>query len=485
MSDQHRAAALGCYGNAQVQTPHLDRLAAQGVRFDAAYTPSPVCVPGRFAIMTGRYAHTVQTIAYPASAAGGRGRPATGLRALSVRERTLGHHFQAAGYVTGFIGKAHPVAPHTHGFDYYVDFGHYADYLGPRYATFASGMGAVDSGCGVPWIDLFQDGRGSPWRSAALAPGLPAVFEDEADHQEGFVAREAIRFLRAYRDEPFCLVVSFLKPHAPWVPAPCFRARYDPPELALPPEPAVPPGEDLQLPEPVRALGRRFWQPHETWPLPPPGHPDRPAAARRWLAAYYACVTQMDAAAGAVLAALDELGLADRTLVVYTTDHGEMAGEHGLYQKFTFYEGAARVPLLVRCPWAGTAGSTVAAPVDLAGLVPTGLDLCGLAPPDPDGPHRLEGASLAALLREPHRVTAPGKGFAFSEITYADGPAYMLRAGRWKYVHYTGHGGERQLFDLAADPHERHSLAGTREAADVEEKLRERLLAWLPAHLPR
>ncbi|MBI3972004.1 MAG: sulfatase-like hydrolase/transferase [Chloroflexi bacterium] len=482
LSDQHTARALGCYDNGEVRTPHLDRLAAQGTRFDAAYTARPVCVSGRFTLYTGRYVHTLQTIRYPVAGAGGR--PAAGLPALSVRERTLGHHFQAAGYVTGFVGKFHPVAPHTHGFDYYVDFGHYADYLGPRYETFTRGMRAVDSGCGVPWIDVFQEGRGSPWRDAPLSPGLPEVFDDEADHQEAFAAREAIRFLRAYRDEPFCLVVSFLKPHAPWAPAPRYRAQYDPDRLSLPPEPAVPPGEDAALPAPIRALGRRFWQPHETWPLPRPGHPDRPAAQRRWLAAYYACVTQMDAAAGAVLAALDELGMAERTLVMYTSDHGEMAGEHGLYQKFVHYEGAARVPLIVRCPWQEAAGTCSPAPVDLADLVPTALDLCAIPMPDPGGSRALEGASLAPLLREPARHTAPGKGFAFSEITQMGAPTYMARAGPWKYVHYTG-GGERQFFDLAADPHEMQNPAGTSGGAAAESALRGRLLDWLPAHFAR
>ena len=353
LSDQHSARALGCYGNPQVATPHLDLLAAGGTRFDAAYTACPVCVPGRYALYTGRYVHSLRTVSYPHP-----DRPAeapSGPAALSLRERTLAHHFREAGYVTAFVGKLHPVAPHTYGFDYYVDFGHYADFLGPRYETFARGMRAVDSGCGVPWIDTLHGQRGGPWSGAALTPGAPAVFADEADHQEGFVAREAVRFLRAARSEPdgtpFCLVVSFLKPHAPWAPAPSYAARYDPEALALPPEPALPAADDPALPAAVRQIGRRFWQPHETWPLPPPGDPARPAARRRWLAAYYACVTQMDAAAGVVLAELEALALTRNTLVVYTSDHGEMAGEHGLFQKFVLFDGSARVPLIVRCPW--------------------------------------------------------------------------------------------------------------------------------------
>lgn len=482
LSDQHSAAALGCYGNPAVHTPQLDRLAAEGVRFTAAYTPNPVCVPGRFALYTGRHIHTIQTIRYPVAA--GQETARDNPPALSVRERTLGHHFAAAGYVTGFIGKLHPVAPHTYGFDYAIDFGHYADYLGPRYETFARGMRAVDAGCGVPWVDILRDGRGSPWEDAPLSPGQPALLSDEGDHQEGFVAREAIRFLQAYRDEPFCLVASFLKPHAPWAPAPRYQAMYDPERLALPPVPSQSPGDDPDLPAPIRAIGRRFWQPHETWPLPLPGHPDRPAAARRWLAAYYACVSQMDAAIGAVLAALDALGLAEQTLVLYTSDHGEMAGEHGLYQKFVFYEGSARVPLVIRCPGTTTPGSIAPAPVDLVDLLPTCLDLCGLPLPDPAGAQALEGASLAPLLRDWTLPVAPGKGFAFSEMHYAEGPAYMLRAGPWKYTYYSG-SQERSLFHLITDPDECHDLAGSPAAASTANALHQRLFTWLPPQLPR
>jgi arylsulfatase A-like enzyme len=120
LSDQHRADALGCYGNPIVATPHLDRLAARSVRFDAAHTHSPVCVPGRYALYTGRYAHSLARVRYPAPDPAGTGwleSEPGGLGAPSLREPTLGHRFRAAGSVAGFIGKLHPVAPHTYGFD--------------------------------------------------------------------------------------------------------------------------------------------------------------------------------------------------------------------------------------------------------------------------------------------------------------------------------------------------------------------------------
>jgi choline-sulfatase len=192
-----------------------------------------------------------------------------------------------------------------------------------------------------------------------------------------------------------------------------------------------------------------------------------------------------------VLDTLDALGLAERTLVAYTADHGEMAGEHGLYQKFVFYEGAARVPLLIRPPAPGGAAPgprTVAEPLDLTCLVPTFLDVCGLAPPAPDGPRPLQGRSVAHLLRPPGPVPAPpawstGVGAdapaAFSEMWYGDGPAAMVRQGQWKLARYAT--GERTLFDLASDPGEARDLAGNRAAAAVEDVVHQRLLAWKPS----
>ena len=149
MSDQHSVRALGCYGNSVVRTPHLDRLAAGGLRFDRAYCAYPVCVPARFTMLTGRYPHHTGCT--------GNGTP------LPLRERTAAHHFSQAGYATAFLGKLHPVDGQTHGFDYYMDFGHYYDYLGPKTAIFTAGMGAEDSGSAPP---------GSP--SSARGPGSAA-----------------------------------------------------------------------------------------------------------------------------------------------------------------------------------------------------------------------------------------------------------------------------------------------------------------------
>jgi choline-sulfatase len=467
MSDQHSVRALGCYGNPVVRTPYLDRLAAGGLRFDRAYCAYPVCVPARFTMLTGRYPHHTGCT--------GNGTP------LPLRERTAAHHFAQAGYATAFLGKLHPVDGQTHGFDYYMDFGHYYDYLGPKTAIFTAGMGAEDSGCGSPWITIFREGAGhrSPW----VQPDAPrhndtlAVQQllDEPDHFESFVARETVRFLETYRDEPFFVVASFLKPHNPFAPPAEYAALYRPEGMPLP-EASVPgapgPGTEGQdLPPQLRS--------HRA---PGAGTPEGAAWARRFLAAYYGNVTHMDACAGRILEALEALGLDQDTLVLYTTDHGEMGYEHGLRGKFNFFEASARLPLLARLPGVIPAGAATNALVDQADFVPTLLELCAVPPAPRSRP--LDGTSFAPALADPGH---PGKGAAFGEFALGSGrPFYMRRGERWKYVLYSA--GDEALYDPGADPYELTNLALDPSYGPVLAAEREALLAYLRAQgapLPR
>src|SRR6266542_1474164 len=336
MSDQHSSRALGCYGNPVVRTPRLDGLAAEGMLFERAYCSYPVCVPARFTMLTGRYAHHHGAV--------GNGTP------LPLRERTAAHHFSYAGYATAFVGKMHPVDGQTHGFDYHVDFGHYYDYLGPKTEIFTRGMGADDSGSGSPWLTMYHRDRGvrdvSPWilpgdakRNETLEFGEVLA---EEDHFESFVARETARFLRAYRDEPLFVVASFLKPHNPFAPPAEYAALYKPEDMVVPSW-----SEEHLQHVPAQARQRV---------APGAGTAEGEAWARRFLAAYYGNVTHLDACVGRLLDGLEELGLADNTLVIYTTDHVEMLYEHGLRGKFNFFEPSARNPLIVRWPGVTTPG---------------------------------------------------------------------------------------------------------------------------------
>jgi uncharacterized sulfatase len=192
----------------------------------------------------------------------------------------------------------------------------------------------------------------------------------------------------------------------------------------------------------------------------------------------------MDACAGRILDALERLDLAENTLVLYTTDHGEMAYEHGLRGKFNFFEGSARIPLLARLPGRIPAGSASDALVDQADFVPTLLEMCAV--PAGRASRPVDGASFAPALAEPGH---PGKPFAFGEFALnTPRPFYMRRGPRWKYVLYTGGsggaagaGGEEALYDMVADPGETRDLAADAPHAAVRDAEREALLAYLRA----
>ncbi|HEU5318609.1 MAG TPA: sulfatase-like hydrolase/transferase [Chloroflexota bacterium] len=448
MSDQHSSRALGCYGNGVVRTPRLDGLAAEGMQFDRAYCSYPVCVPARFTMLTGRYPHHHGAV--------GNRTP------LPLRERTAAHHFGHAGYATAFLGKMHPVDGQTHGFDYYVDFGHYYDYLGPKTEVFTRGMGANDSGSGSPWLTIYQRGDRSPWvgrddprRHETLELGEVLAEEDQF---ESFIARETIRFLETYRDEPTFVVASFLKPHNPFAPPPEYAAMYRPEDMVAPTWPA----ETLER-VPAQARFRT---------APGAGGPEGEAWAKKFLAAYYGNVTHLDACVGRLLDAVGGLGLAENTIVLYTTDHGEMLYEHGLRGKFNFFEPSARNPLLVRWPGVVPAGSRTAALTDQADFVPTLLEACEIGEAPRSQPR--DGRSFAHVLRDPRSA---GKEFAFGEYALPRRSFYMRRSARWKYVYYT-EGGE-ELYEPEVDPGELRNLAAEEEYGEVVAAEREALLGYL------
>jgi choline-sulfatase len=417
LSDQHSRRVTGCYGNPVVRTPNLDALAAQGTRFGSAYCQTPICVPARASLATGRYAHAIDSW--------DNATPYTGTEAAS-----WGHRLIAKGHRVTTIGKLHyRKAGDPCGFpDQRIPL-HVLDGIGDLYGLLRERM---------------------PVRPQSRNQVLEArAGEAEYIRYDRGIAQAAVRWLREEaQDErqPWALMVSFATPHFPLVVPEQYFNLY--------------PLDSLPLP--VR------WRPEE-WPR----HPvlefkrrqealDRPfdeRTVRNAMAAYYGLVTFLDEQIGFVLQGLREAGLAENTRIIYTSDHGEMLGEHGLWWKSTMYESSVTVPLIVSGPDV-PAGKLVNTNAMLVDIFPSIVDGVGaeFALEDTD----LQGESLFRLAREGDTART-----AFSEYHAIFSPSgiFMIRNARYKYLHYVGY--PPQLFDLVADPDETQDLAGDPKQAEI------------------
>jgi choline-sulfatase len=453
MSDQHRPHALSIDANPVAQTPHLDALARSGVRFDSAYCTNPVCVPSRASLLTGLYTHNHR--AY------------NNATPWPFEKKTIAHHFSRAGYMTALIGKMHFVDAQTHGFDYRVDFNEWFQYVGPKTKLYADELSRPNSGSGLPQIDDFWRDFGDPWSGAREKDNREGPVHvgrvskiPEQDHFDSFVARESIRFLKNHGQQPFFLISSFLKPHDPFMPSERFAKMFRPEDMPLP---------DTFGKVDLATVPKEIRESIEN-NRPTPELRDREQAKLR-IALYYANLAQLDDNIGHVLAVLRELDLEKDTIVLYTADHGEMLGEHGLWQKFVFYEPSVGVPLIFRVPGLTTENARSKTPVSLVQIFATLAELCGL--PAPSG---VDGDSLAPDLREPSR-TRDTKVFAEFNLR-TPRAKYMIRRGDYKYNYYLNDIAE--LFNLREDPKEMHNLALLPEAKGKVEEMKGQLFTWHP-----
>lgn len=452
MSDQHKRDCLAAAGDPVAHTPNLDAFARSSVRFTNAYCTNPVCTPSRASILTGLYTHNHgawnNTVPWP------------------IGHKTIAHYFDQAGYVTGLIGKMHFVDAQTHGFDYHLDFNDWYQFLGPKTKLYADELGRANSGSGLPQIDDLWRDFGDPWkgdrdlddRQGAVAVGGVSKIPEE-DHFESFVARESVRFLRKYgkQQQPFLLVCSFLKPHDPFMPATRFANLFRPEDMKLPDTWGK---VDLaKVPSEVRKSIEY------NGPTP---ELRNPVQARKRIAYYYGNLAQMDDCAGTVLNALRELGLEDDTIVVYTSDHGEMLGEHGLWQKFQFYESSCGIPLMIRAPGFSTAGRCNM-PLSQVGLLPTIAEMASVPVSS-----SIDGRSFAGQVRNPAVMRDE---VVFAEYNLRTPAAkYMIRSDDYKYTFWTHDMPE--LYNLRSDPKEMNNLALSPEHQDTVTQLKERLFTW-------
>ena len=440
VSDQMIAALTGAYGHPVVQTPHLQRLADEGVRFDSAYTPVPLCSPGRACLMTGRHASEIG--AWDNGAL------------LAADQVTWAHYLANAGYDTVLSGKMHYVGPdQLHGFQRRLTTDIYSchfDWVKPEWISIKESRG---QDCEEVMANRPNyNARGYTGEAVRVNEWHGALSYDEELH---FKAVEYLRSKARKQDEgPFMLCASYHHPHEPFLPPQEYWDLYEGAEIDIPELPD-------NLDDTYSLLDRNLNAYHGTrrYDL---RDPDGLTRLRR---AYYGLITYMDRKVGELMSTLEETGLLDNTVVVFASDHGDMLCEKEMVQKRNFYESSCRVPFLVRFPDKWKAGTTTDTPVSLLDLLPT---FCELAGTEAALPH--DGDSLIGLLEN-----EPDERCVFAQAHEAVGvPCIMAREGRYKYNYI--HDNPDQLFDLEADPGEWNSLIGSPDHAEVEQRLRSTIL---------
>ena len=452
-SDQQRYDSLPSYGADWVQSPNLDGLASESFVFENAYVSQPVCTPARSTIMTGLYPHTLGTtvnnIPLPPDA-------------LTIAQMV------DDDYVCGKFGRWHlgdePVP--QHGFEEWIGLEDYgaSRYSRPEYRELYSTFHHyLESQSFEP--DIEDDGRRI--FSHELQSQLPAEHWTST-----YLADSVVRFIRSRRT-PFVLYVSLHDPHPPYTSP--MDGLYDPDDLRVGPA-------FLREPQAAPVVARRVAALNADRTVG--GFDLGTEAGWRGLRAnYYGNVTFMDGQVGRMLDALEREGIADDTIVVFTSEHGDMLGDHRLFAKRHMYEPSARVPLFVRVPWLGRPGTSVPGNVSHIDLVPTLLELLGQPIPG-----HLQGRSRVPVLSGEETLdlndvvvqqgsderVEPGT----EDIWLLDSVKWrsIVTAERWKLNLSPTDSG--QLFDLGADPHELHNLIGLPEHRDRAHEMATRLRAW-------
>ncbi|MCP5030837.1 MAG: choline-sulfatase [Actinomycetia bacterium] len=413
MADQLAPHFTSTYGHPVVSTPHLDSLAERGARFDATYCHSPLCAPSRFAMMTGRSASTIGAWDNAAE--------------LPASVPTLAHYLQSADYRTILAGKMHFVGPdQLHGFEERLTTDVYP-------ADFA-------------WTPDWEDAerRIDKWyhNMDPLAEAGQAVTTHQIDYDEevGYTSRRKLLDLaRDGDDRPFFLVASFIHPHDPYVTRPEWWNHYD--------------DDDIDLPD---LIDQSSLDPHSQRiragiQADTVGFTEDQARAARH--GYYANTSYVDDWLGRLLSTLQETGLADSTVVMFTSDHGDMLGDRGLWYKMAFFERSARVPLVMAGP--DVANCTIPNVASHLDVLPTLLDIATDGRPWRRSVPDIEGRSLWPLATGESDQVSETTGEYMAEMT--SHPMFMIRRDNLKYIHCETD--PPLLYDVDADPLERNNLA--------------------------
>jgi len=453
-TDEQAYRTMAAYGNARIETPNLNRLAAESVVFERAYVTQPVCTPSRSSLLSGLYPHTTGCTAnnVPLS-------PDTPCLPEMVANRRYAAAHQGKWHLGDEIYAQHGFEEWRSIEDGYVEY-------------YREGRDPADRST---YHQFLMEHGFTPAHGDRFSRGEAARFPEQYG-KPAYLAREASRFLRDHRRDPFILYVNFLEPHMPF-----FGPRddqHDPADVILPDNFAAYPTAD----QPSRACRQRqrtYEHGHSGLSL------KSEADWRRMIANYWGLCSLVDTHVGRILATLEECGLADNTIVVYTSDHGDMMGSHGLIAKCVMFDEAARVPLLVRLP-GQPRPQRVTAPVSQIDLVPTLLDLM-----EEPIPPALQGYSLRPVVEgtgEPREsdvfiewnVRAPEPGAADSPENAWEATGDFVRSVvtpdglkfNWSAL------AEHELYDLTKDPGETTNLVNVREMRPVVLGLADRIRRW-------
>ncbi|MCB9951026.1 MAG: sulfatase [Planctomycetaceae bacterium] len=413
---------LHCYGHPQVKSPNIDRLAARGVQFNHAYCQYPLCSPSRTSFLTGRRPNRTQIHRNARSFTRGKENTASPhFREFIPDTVTLPELFRKNDYFVARVGKLYhygvPLEIGTVGLDDAQSWDFVVNPAGRDKAEENKVFSLVPGSYGGTLSWLASDGT-------------------DAEQTDGLAATAAISLMEEHKDEPFFLAVGFYRPHTPYVAPKGYFANYPAKGITLPEL-----SEDDQNREPKAAyLSSKKDQENMSDDL-----------RREAIQAYWASIEFMDAQVGRVVAALDDLGLADNTVVVMISDHGYHMYEHGLWQKMSLFENSARVPMIVAAPDAKGNGTATDSLAELVDLYPTLAELCGLAVPD-----YLDGVSQVGVLDNP---AAKARDVALTQVKRGSDDGYSLRTATYRYTMWKNAEDGEQLYDMTQDPGELRNLA--------------------------
>lgn len=451
ISDQLHHRAIAAAGNSVIQTPNMDRLARQGARFESALCPTPFCSPTRASLMTGMYPHQHGIVKNLRTDDAGLDQD------LPTTEQTL----MNAGYVARQFGKWH-LAQKTHVPAYAQD--PEVSYR-EHFRTIARGMPEPGPG------PVSRVGR--PIYATEAVHAANAKFEGDGPSnrwigrtdvppdqtEESWIADRAVEALRQVAGRPFFLTVSFPAPHALWV--------INEPYYSLHRR------EDIRLPDNRRSVQ----DPDRETPAWRFGQLLGDKGMREYLGVYYGMVSMMDANLGRLLDELRDLGERDNTLVIFTSDHGDMQGGHGMYDKtsYSMYEETTRVPLMMRLPGRIPAGRTVTTQAGTCDISPTILDYLDLALPG-----SAAGQSLRGYIEGREDLERPMFAERDRSAWGSEGSLHfqrLIRTLQWKYCYHSR--GDSQLFNLANDPGETRNMVHDRAASGALLRLHSELVRWM------